>query len=353
DQIRPNDVDDIISAELPNPEIDPELFEIVKKHMVHGPCGHMHPNSPCMGENQKCSKRYPKAFTNSTITEYDGYPLYRRRDFRSGGFKSTVLRNSTLVEIDNRFIVPYNSLLLKTFNAHINVEWCHSVKSIKYICKYINKGSDQAIFALTNKFDEVGIYQIGRYISTNEAVWKILGFPLHQRHPVVQHLAVHLENGQRVYFSSADNVQHILNHSKNTTLLAFFDLCQVDDFAKTLLYHEVPKYFTWDSNNHTFSRRKRGKLLENNIYSTDAIGRVYTVHPNNAECYFLRLLLHVVKDDDSHWSLTLTEASLNDSSSKLRYLFALMLSACQISDPLELWILHRNSMSDDILHQSK
>lgn len=163
---------------------------------------------------------------------------------------------------------------MKTFNAHINVEWCHSVKSIKYICKYINKGSDQAIFALTNKFDEVGIYQIGRYISTNEAVWKILGFPLHQRHPVVQHLAVHLENGQRIYFSSTDNVQHILNHSKNTTLLAFFNLCQVDDFAKTLLYHEVPKYFTWDSNNHTFSRRKRGKLLENNIYSTDAIGRV-------------------------------------------------------------------------------
>ncbi|CAI6373693.1 unnamed protein product [Macrosiphum euphorbiae] len=113
--------------------------------MVHGPCGYMNPNSPCMGENQKCSKRYPKAFTNSTITEDDGYPLYRQRDFGSGGFKSTVLRNSTFLEIANRFIVPYNPLPLKTFNAHINVEWCHSVKSIKYICKYINKGSDQAL----------------------------------------------------------------------------------------------------------------------------------------------------------------------------------------------------------------
>ncbi|XP_060868885.1 uncharacterized protein LOC132943798 [Metopolophium dirhodum] len=86
DKIRPNDVDSIISAELPNPDIDPELFEIVKKHMVHGPRGYMNPNSPCMGENQKCSKRYPKAFTNSTITEDDGYPLYRRRAFGSGGF---------------------------------------------------------------------------------------------------------------------------------------------------------------------------------------------------------------------------------------------------------------------------
>jgi hypothetical protein len=44
------------------------------------------------------------------------------------------------------WIVPYNPVLSKMFQAHINVEWCHSMKSIKYICKYINKGSDQAVF---------------------------------------------------------------------------------------------------------------------------------------------------------------------------------------------------------------
>lgn len=73
-----------------------------------------------------CPIRYPKAFTNSTITEDDGYSLYKQRNFRSGGFKTTLLRNLTLVDIDNRFIVLYNSLLLKTLNAHINVEWYHS-----------------------------------------------------------------------------------------------------------------------------------------------------------------------------------------------------------------------------------
>jgi hypothetical protein len=48
-------------------------------------------------------------------------------------------------------VVPYNPLLLKIFDAHINVELCNSVKSIKHITKYVNKGSDQAIFSLDSR----------------------------------------------------------------------------------------------------------------------------------------------------------------------------------------------------------
>jgi hypothetical protein len=110
---------------------------------------------------------------------------------------------------------------------HINVEWCHSVKSIKYICKYIKKGSDQAIFQLQNTayiLDEVQSFLLGRYISSNEAVWRILGFPIHQRYPTVVHLSVHLENGQRIYFT-AGNLQQ-LQAAPHTTLTAFFHPCR-------------------------------------------------------------------------------------------------------------------------------
>lgn len=85
------------------------------------------------------------------------------------------LQNSNYVTVDNGWVVPYLPMLSKIFNAHINIEACSSVRAIKYICKYINKGSDQAIFnfrntELPNPVNEVQTYQSGRYVSSNEAV---------------------------------------------------------------------------------------------------------------------------------------------------------------------------------------
>lgn len=66
-KITPDEIDSVISAEIPDQTIDPELFEVVTKNMIHGPCGEINMNSPCMIDG-KCSKRYPRALTSDTIT---------------------------------------------------------------------------------------------------------------------------------------------------------------------------------------------------------------------------------------------------------------------------------------------
>ncbi|GBP35444.1 hypothetical protein EVAR_94895_1 [Eumeta japonica] len=77
-------------------------------------------------------------------------------------------------------------------------------------------------------------------------------FPIHEREPAVQHLAVHLENGQRVYFTK-DSARKIASEPPQNTLTAFFQLCQTDPFAKTLLYVDVPIYYTWDKTRKIFN----------------------------------------------------------------------------------------------------
>ncbi|XP_077264817.1 uncharacterized protein LOC143898893 [Temnothorax americanus] len=367
-------IDKVICAEIPNPLKDSLLHNIVKANMIHGPCGGLNHNSPCMKDGS-CSKRYPRIFQNDTQTGGDGYPQYRRRSSANGGY--TVEING--IELDNRWVVPYNPVLLRIFNAHINVELCNSVKSIKYICKYVNKGSDQAVFALESEKDEVKMYESGRYISSSEAVWRILAFPIHERYPSVFHLNVHLENGQRVYFNSTNLIER-MNNPPQTTLLAFFELCKTDEFAKTLLYYEVPSYYVWKNNK--FERRKRGKDVDgwSGIKKDHVLGRVYTIHPNNTECYYLRLLLHEIRgptsfldlrtvngvlcstfqstckalgllEDDKQWDNTLEEAALCDSPLKLRELFTVMLAFCQLCEPLSLWEKYKDSFSEDIMRQ--
>ncbi|GBN91276.1 hypothetical protein AVEN_45668-1 [Araneus ventricosus] len=78
-------------------------------------------------------------------------------------------------------------------------------RSIKYVCKYVNKGSDTAVFELTNgenDQNEIHQHQMGRYISSNEAVWRIFNFPIHKRSSTVIPLSVQLENGQSLYFTT-------------------------------------------------------------------------------------------------------------------------------------------------------
>ncbi|RYE17176.1 MAG: hypothetical protein EOP45_16270 [Sphingobacteriaceae bacterium] len=116
-----------------------------------------------------------------------------------------------------------------------------------------------AVFGIadTNLKDEIKQFHKGRYISTNEAIWRILGFNIHERYPPVTHLAVHLENGQRIYYTDKTIREKVAN-PPNTSLTSFFQLCQDDDYAKTLFYHEVPKYYTWNKSKKQFIRRKQG-----------------------------------------------------------------------------------------------
>lgn len=149
DKIRAENIDSFISAEIPDPSTDQLLFDIVTTNMIHSQCGSLDRSSPCMVD-RKCTKRFTKDFTSDTVTHVDGYPMYRRRSTENGGQSFIKAISNADIDIDNRWVVPYSPLLSKTFNAHINIELYSSVRSIEYICKCVNKGSDMAVFRVEN-----------------------------------------------------------------------------------------------------------------------------------------------------------------------------------------------------------
>lgn len=121
---------------------DPELATIVESQLVHGPCGPVYPNAPCI-VNDKCSKGFPKRRREPTVLAENLYPEYARLNDDITWSN----RNRKLI-FNTRFVVPFNAFLTKKDSAHINVEIARRVHSIKYLVKYIYKGSDRATLAL-------------------------------------------------------------------------------------------------------------------------------------------------------------------------------------------------------------
>ena len=60
----PEDVDRLVCAELPDQHKNPRLFEVITRHNIHGPCGAVNKNSPCMtgeGLSRCCAKGFPNS----------------------------------------------------------------------------------------------------------------------------------------------------------------------------------------------------------------------------------------------------------------------------------------------------
>jgi hypothetical protein len=185
------DVDRMINAELPNPETNRLSCETIAKCMMHGPCGAMFPNAPCM-QDRKCKKEYPRKFQSETMMDVNGYPIYQRRDMGR-----TVLVHG--VELDNCWVVPHNVYLLTKYDAHINVEVCNNIRAFKYLFKYVYKRHDRATIEISRQnnnategnvveANEIKKYLDYRYVSPSEATWRIFKFDMHERFLAVEHL---------------------------------------------------------------------------------------------------------------------------------------------------------------------
>ncbi|KAI9103581.1 hypothetical protein K1719_023204 [Acacia pycnantha] len=247
------DVDKIISAEIPNPDSDPQMRR-----------------------------------DDGMFVDIKGIPL------------------------DNRFVVPYNHMLLSMFHAHINIKKCNQSIAIKYLFKYISKGNDRVVTSIyetdqngipQRAQDEIQQYYNFRYIFACEAAWRIFGFDIQHRFPPVERLRFHLPDQQCVIYSNTEDVAQILAKPRvsESMFIAWMKQNKDDDLAKTLYYYEFPQYYAYHHTKRMWKIRKRGF----------AIGRLTNAAPSSGEFYYLRILLTKVKGPSSYEAIRTVDGAVH------------------------------------------
>jgi hypothetical protein len=277
------DVDSIVSAEIPDPDTHPMLHELVKQFHIHRPCDTCG-DASCRQKSTdgSCYREFPKKMIRSTNLPVDGFPLYRRR----GRFHTNVKDHSGIDRVvTDEWVVSYSPFLLLRYRCHINVEVAGHLCVFKYVYKYVFKAPDSAAICV----DEISAYLQGRLLTASEAVFRILGLSLHGEWPPVIALDIHLPQHERMVFDPTMDRVALLQMTSNTSrtmLTAWFHLNETDESARQFLYNQIPEHYVWDGTARRWTNR---------TFKSMAVGRIYSVAVANVELFALRQLLDHVR----------------------------------------------------------
>ena len=389
--------DAVVSAEIPSLAA-PHLRQLVLKHMIHSPCEH-DTSCPCrQGPSDDtgdpvvvpCQKFFPKPFQACTQSDpNDSYPEYMRRSASDGGQTGETpgTRRHPGVAVDNSWVVPYNPALLAMFDCHINVEVTSSIDCVKYLYKYVYKGTDRIMYKLRSldgfTGDEIEEYRAARYLTATEAFFCIF-FP-QQRFtmwPPVLPLMVHTAESHPVTLSpedldNPDELQDAISKKLDegvapTQLTKYFEFCadaEPNDLCHTLTYEQFPEHYRWQTSPPAWLRRANKQIQ---------IGRMLRLTPNHGEDYYARLLLsktqgatgydallngqdtyrgaclaagHISASDDAHWDAAMRNSMETDTDFNVRHLFVMILQHCLPAHPRALYDRHCESLSKPYTHR--
>jgi len=246
-------------------------------------------------------------------------------------------------------------------------------------------------------YNEIRAFRKARWWCPPQAAWKIFGFTTYHQQPSVERLIVHLEDeklcripDRPLFKEDAPGVlKSAAAQYAGSQLMQWFALNRAErrlsvkayptrTAANELLYTEISRHYVWISaGGKKFWRRRMRDIVQ---FPTEA--RMYTVHPKDAERYFLRLLLCHVRGvtchedvrtyegtlfatyretclarrllaDDKEWSHCLREGATYQSGKQLRDLIVFLFKECDPADPKGLFEEFAEDLSDDLIDAHK
>lgn len=203
-------------------------------------------------------------------------------------------------------VVPHNLALIMKYEAHVNMEWCNQNTSIKYLFKYMNKGSDRisAVIVLNKIGVDESNYKIKqyldcRYVPPSKLCQRIFSYYVHGGKLAVERLFFHMEGKNSVYYKDFEQIGNVLLKASVTESMftSWFVANREYDEARQLTYGEFVSKFV-------YLKKRRGQKPRKRGYT---IGRLIWVPPITGELYYMRMLLTVKKGHTNYDDLNTFE----------------------------------------------
>ncbi|GBC38079.1 PIF1-like helicase domain-containing protein [Rhizophagus irregularis DAOM 181602=DAOM 197198] len=147
----------VIRADMPDPNSEPELYELVKKHQIHtcdSRCGGPAPSG------SRCKKGFPQPYSDTTHEDPNSlrYIYHRTKE-------------------EDLYVIPYHAPTLFLWNGHINFQYVTTHQFAKYMTKYVTKSEPSEYFDISEP-DAFRKHILARRLGSMELMILLLGYSI-------------------------------------------------------------------------------------------------------------------------------------------------------------------------------
>ena len=150
--------EDYVRADLPDPETEPELHELVRQQQTHN-CRNDLRRKSLDKDLEVCHKGLPAPLSDVTHRVGDNLRYNYKRTKEADRWRS-----------------PYNAVILWIWRAHMNIQYCTSAGLVSYVSKYVAKPEPKNLYNTQENHNPLNDHILAWRMGSMEVMMHLLSY---------------------------------------------------------------------------------------------------------------------------------------------------------------------------------